>query len=139
MYYDKAAKQGDADALSKTAACYEHGVGVTQSYQEARRRYVLASAKGCAPAAEHLTNLDEKIEAVCPLLGKRVILVGTSREDLNGRAGTAASFDHAGGRYVVELDGTDGASEDKKEKLKIKPGNLAIKADRHRKGKKGKK
>ena len=122
-----------------TGRYYELGIAVTQSYQEARRRYVLASAKGFAPATERLTILDEKIEAECPLLGKRVILVGTSREDLNGRAGTAASFDHAGGRYVVELDGTDGASEDKKEKLKIKPGNLAIKADRHGEGKKGKK
>ena len=47
-------------------------------------------------------------------------VTGTSREDLNGRTGTAPSFDHARRRYVVELDGN---SETQKHKLK--PENLA--------------
>ena len=58
----------------------------------------------------------------CPLLGKRVVVVGTSREDLNGRAGVAATFDHARGRYVVELDSSQGENE--KERVKLKPENL---------------
>ena len=63
-----------------------------------------------------------------------MVITGTSREDLNGRAGVAASFDHARGRYVVELD--KGGGEKKKEQLKIKPENLRTKTGR-KQGKKG--
>ena len=49
-------------------------------------------------------RLNEKIHIECPLLGKRVLITGTSREDLNGKTGVATSFDHARGRYVVALD-----------------------------------
>ena len=84
--------------------CYEHGEGVTKDYQEARRLLALASAQGLAKATEDLNLLDQKIRTECPLLGKRVSITGTSPEDLNGRTGVATSFDHAGGRYVVELD-----------------------------------
>ena len=101
-------------ALRNVGAYHEHGVGVTQSYQEARRFYALASAEG----VDKLKRLEEKIRAECPFLGKQVVITGTSREDLNGRTGTATSFDHARGRYVVELDGEI-------EKLKLKPENLA--------------
>ena len=72
-----------------------------------------------------MTLLDQKIRAECPLLGKRVVITGTSREDLNGRAGVATSFDHARDRYVVELDGDD-AGEKEKEMMKVKPGNLVL-------------
>ena len=104
--------------------CYENGEGgwVTQDYQEARRLYALASSQGLAQATQDLNLLDQKIRAKCPLLGQRVVITGTSREDMNGRAGVATSFDHARGRYVVELDSKEGEKE--KERLKLKPQNL---------------
>ena len=117
--------------------CYEYGRGVTKNYREARRLYALASAQGDALATQNMKTLDEKIRTECPLLGTRVVITGTSREDLNGRAGVAATFDHARGRYVVELDRREG--ENSKEQLKLKPGNLMpekIKPGR-KQGKKG--
>ena len=102
--------------------CYENGNGVTKNYREARRLYALASAQGHATATQHMSRLDEKIRTECPLLGTRVVITGTSREDLNGRAGVAATFDHARGRYVVELDRRGGGNA--KEQLKLKPENL---------------
>ena len=108
--------------------CYEHGEGVTQDYQEARRLYALASSQGLAEATEYLSLLDQKIRTECPLLGQRVVITGSSREDLNGRAGVATSFDHARGRYVVELDSKEGEKE--KERLKLKPQNLITKMAR---------
>ena len=103
--------------------CLENGLGATKSYAEARRLYERALARGHAQAAENLKRLEEKIHTECPLLGKRVSITGTSREDLNGRTGVATSFDHAGGRYVVELD-SEGKSE--RAKLRIKPVNLVV-------------
>ena len=56
--------------------------------------------------------INEKIRTECPLLGKQVVITGTSREDLNGKTGVAASFDHAQGRYVVVyMDKKGGKSE----------------------------
>ena len=52
------------------------------------------------------------------------MIIGTNRYDLNGRVGAATSFDHARGRYTVELDA--GADESEIGKRKVKPGNLAI-------------
>lgn len=103
-------------------ACHVNGHGTTKNYAEARHLYERALALGYTPAAERLNNLDEKIRSECPLLGKRVSITGTSREDLNSRTGEVTSFDHAGGRYVVELD-----SKRKSEpaKVRIKPVNLA--------------
>ena len=63
-------------------------------------------------------RLNEKIRTECPLLGKRVVITGTSREDLNGKTGVTASFDHARGRYVVALD-QQGSRE-----VAFKPQNL---------------
>ena len=103
--------------------CYAHGKGVTQDYQEARRLFALASSQGFAQATEGLNLLDQKIRTECPLLGKRVSITGTSREDLNGRTGVATSFDHAGGRYVVELD-SEGKSKSELAKLRLKPVHL---------------
>ena len=77
----------------------------------------MASAKG----VNDLNRLEEKIRTECPFLGKQVVITGTSREDLNGRTGTAASFDHARGRYVVELDGNG-----ENQKHKLKPESLAL-------------
>ena len=110
---------------------YEHGHSVAKDYLEARRLYKLASAQGCAPVTDDLNQLDERIRTECPLLGKRVRITGTSREDMNGRAGVATSFDHVGGRYVVELDD---AGEKEREKLRLKSGNLVL-AGRKGKGK----
>ena len=111
--------------------CHEFGLGAAKDYQEARRFYALASAQGDSQATAKLNLLDEKTCAECPLLGKRVVITGTSREDLNGRTGMATSFGHAGDRYVVELDENAGKME--KGNLKLKPRNLALMG---RKGKK---
>jgi len=54
-----------------------------------------------------------------PLCGRRVVIHGTSRGDLNGCSGVAEGFDAASGRYVVKMDGKTG-----KKLLKIKPTNL---------------
>ena len=104
---------------------HENGHGTTKSYAEARHLYERASAQGHSRAAQYLKRLDEKIRTECPLLGKRVSITGTSREDLNGRTGVATSFDHAGGRYVVELD-SEGKGKSEPAKLRIKPVNLAV-------------
>ena len=61
-----------------------------------------------SPAHEALKRINEKIRTECPLLGKKVVITGTSREDLNGKAGVATSFDHARGRYAVALDKQEG-------------------------------
>ena len=90
---------------------------------EAQRFYKLASAQGYAQATHNLNRLDEKIRTECPLLGKRVVITGTSREDLNGRAGKATSFDHDRDRYVVELDDDTDATQGKG-KVRLKPGPL---------------
>ena len=53
-----------------------------------------------------------------PLLGRRVVINGlVAKPELNGRAGTAVSFDDDKGRYLVELDDTSSS-------LMIKPCNL---------------
>ena len=88
----------------------------------------MASSQGLAEATESLNLLDQEIRTECPLLGQRVVITGTSREDMNGRAGVATSFDHARGRYVVELDSKEGEKE--KEQLKLKPQNLSTKLAR---------
>ena len=113
---------------------YEHGLGVVQDYHRARQLYALASAQGNVPATAELKLLNEKIRTECPLLGKRVQITGTSREELNGRAGVAGSFDHVRSRYVVELEGK-GNSRNANAKIKVKPENL-IQAGSKRKGKK---
>ena len=103
--------------------CHENGLGTTKSYADARRLYERALAQGHAQAAEYLKRLDEEIRTECPLLGKRVSITGTSREDLNGQTGVATSFDHAGGRYVVELD-SEGKGKSEPAKLRLKPVHL---------------
>ena len=77
----------------------------------------MASSQGLAQATQFLNQLDQKIQTKCPLLGQRVVITGTSREDLNGRTGVATCFDHARGRYVVELDSKEGEKEKEKERL----------------------
>ena len=59
---------------------------------------------------------------LCPLLETRVTITGTSREDLNGTCGWAASYDHEVARYVVNLDGGTLS-------LKLKPGNLVAEGE----------
>ena len=113
--------------------CHEFGAGGVKDYLEARRFYALASAQGLVQATERLNLLAEEIRTECPLLGKRVMITGTSRKDLNGRAGMATSFDHDSDRYIVDLD--DDAGENRKAKLKFKPGNLVlVPGKKHRNG-----
>ena len=99
----RAVLRGDMNAQCILAMCHEKCRGVAKDYLEARRLYTLSSAQGLP--TELLTQLEEKIRAECPLLGKRVMITGTSREDLNGRVGMARSYDEANGRYVVRLCG----------------------------------
>ena len=97
----------------------------------------MASSQEHSNATKSLNLLDQKIRTECPLLGQRVVITGTSREDLNGRAGVATSFDHARGRYVVELDSKEGETE--KELLKLKPPNLSTEIPSTKQAKKGRK
>jgi hypothetical protein len=53
------------------------------------------------------------------LLGRRVVIIGlVEKPELNGRKGTALSFDDDKGRYLVELDQSSAS-------LMIKPCNLS--------------
>ena len=83
-------------------------------------------AQGFNDATAHLHRLEEKISVECPLLEKRVQIVGTSRDDLNGRTGVASEFDHARGRYVVDLGRRGGRGGSRNEKVKVKPENLKV-------------
>ena len=74
---------------------------------------MLAEAKtGLPHPTGFIDTINEKIRTECPLLGKRVVITGTRREDLNGQAGVAANivaasafeWNHARDRYVVVLD-----------------------------------
>ena len=120
----RAASTGDMRAQFMLAQLHEHGQGVPKDYLEARRLLTLSSAQGYPRATDHLARLEEKIRTECPLLGTRVRITGTSREDMNGRVGMARSFDYARDRYVVEVDCNSGENE--KGKLKLKPGNLVL-------------
>ena len=128
--YKQSAAQGNVIAQHNLAACYANGQGVTQDYQEARRLFALALKRGNTAATEDLKRIDEKIRGeiirkLSPLVGKRVVITGTSREDLNGRVGQALSFDGAKGRYVVRLEAEGGGEGPT---LKVKPGNLKLAA-----------
>ena len=107
-------------AHNNLAVLHLDGWGVTKSYKEARRLFGLALAKGYGPATQNLKVLDDLIRTECPLLGKRIIITGTSREDLNGKVGVATDFDHAKGRYVVAWGGRGNTSR----VLKVLPENL---------------
>ena len=117
------APRWDPDGQKMLAMCYEDGVGVNKDYKEARRLFALAAKRGVPEAIEGLKRIDELIQTECPLLGKRVIITGTSREDLNGKAGVTVSFDYARGRYVVEF-GAGKKKKGVKTQLSLKPGNL---------------
>ena len=79
-----------------------------------------AAKHGVPEAIQGLKRIDEKIRTECPLVGKRVVVFGTSREDLNGKAGVVDSFDHARGRYVVSVGELS---------IKLKPGNVRLKGN----------
>ena len=88
--------------------CYEFGQGVAQCYKEARRLFALSLKLGETSSNEDLKRIDEKIRAeiirkLSPLVGKRAVITGTSREDLNARVGLVLSFDGSKGRYVVRV------------------------------------
>ena len=99
----------------------KHGWWAAEGYIWAFYDTALFTKQAVPEAIEGLKRVDEKIRAgiirkLSPLVGKRVVITGTSREDLNGRAGLARSFDQSKARYVVRLeDGLD---------LKVKPADL---------------
>ena len=124
--YKQSAAQGEPFGECNLAQLLEFGDGVTQNYKEARRLFAKSAKHGLPEAIEGLKRVDEKIRAdivrkLSPLVGKRVVVTGTSREDLNDRVGLALSFDESKGRYVVRLEEEGG---DKGPTLKVKPGNL---------------
>ena len=98
--FKQGAQAGDVNGMFMLAQMYEYGQGVPQSYKEARRLYELTVAREHKYAPPFLDQIQEKIRAQCPLLGKRVVIVGTSREDLNGQSEVATDFDHEQKRYV---------------------------------------
>ena len=60
----------------------------------------VAQEKGHIEVVKLLRKMQE-----APMLGRRVIIVGlVAKPELNGRTGTALSFDDHKGRYSVELD-----------------------------------
>ena len=71
-----------------------------------------------APAYARVATLIRNNKQETPLLGSRVVINGlVAKPELNGRTGTAVSFDDDKGRYSVELDDTSSS-------LMIKPCNL---------------
>ena len=101
------------EALDNLGLCHARGHGVTENYLEARRLFVLAETKTRLPhPTGFIDTINEKIRTECPLLGKRVVITGTSREGLNGHAGVVENIvaaraferDHTRDRYVVKLD-----------------------------------
>ena len=82
------------------------GLGVAKNpshLRKARVLFALAAAQEDTNGAKALAQVDRRIRIECPLLGKQVVIAGTSREDLNGMTGAATSFDHDQGRYMVVL------------------------------------
>ena len=121
--YKQSAAQGHPTAHNNLGIRFLYdGKGVTKNYKEARRLFVLALEQGYTYARKGLDVTDDLIRTECPLLGKRVVITGTSRADLNGKVGVATDFDHAKGRYVVAW----GGKGEKSQVMKIKPGNLRL-------------
>ena len=77
---------------------------MARNYLQAQRLYTLAAKQGNELANRNLDRLNDIIRTECPLIGQRVAITGTSRRQLNNKAGVATSFDHARGRYVVTPD-----------------------------------
>ena len=92
------------------ACLHAEGLGVPKNLKKARDLCTLAAEQGDASGIKGLEMANRQIQHECPLLGKRVVITGTSREDLNGKTGVATSFDHARGRYVVAF-GKQGKKE----------------------------
>jgi len=81
-----------------------------------KQRYaVTVRLVGCSE--QELLVQIKNLRAVRGLEGQRVVLVGLSREELNGREGVCGMLDDVRGRYAVRLDG-DSAD------VNVKPQNL---------------
>ena len=107
--FKKGAAQGNTNALANIGICHELCLGgATKDYVEARKYYERAGANG----VEHLDRLTKRIRSEIPVLGKRVIIIDTNRDELDGRLGMATSFKHAPEQLVVRwtADGTGTAS-----------------------------
>lgn len=77
----------------------------------------LAGDNSCGASACDLSDRPWPDSSPGALVGKRVTVVRTGRQDLNGRAGLALSFDERGARYHVQLERWD-------ETVAVKPANL---------------
>jgi ankyrin repeat protein len=107
-------------------AAYEGHAAVTKQLLAVRCNVDVKDANGrTAPeAAEHqghtaIATLIRSKKQEIPLLRRRVLTHGlVAKPELNGRTGTAVSFDDDTGRYSVELDETSSS-------FMIKPCNLS--------------
>ena len=92
-----------------------------EEVDEAMHAFLTGRFRRVEVRPEDLTDILEGAEppSMGGLVGKRVIIFGTSRADLNGQKGSASTFDAAKGRYGVLLDKTG-------KSFAIKPENLQI-------------
>lgn len=56
-YYRLAADQGDPTAQCNLANCYENGIGIAGSLEEAKKWYRVANAQGNSRAVERLSMM----------------------------------------------------------------------------------
>ena len=102
------------DELERPMKLYE---SEDEDEAELARALRLSVADCDGDTTVNLSHIDDASAA--PLLGKRVVACGLSRDDVNGLCGTALSFEPATGRYAVYLGKGNKAS-----KYSLKPTNL---------------
>mmetsp|Transcript_25649 Transcript_25649/g.59817 ORF Transcript_25649/g.59817 Transcript_25649/m.59817 type:complete len:585 (-) Transcript_25649:918-2672(-) len=99
---------GHSDAYTTLLTCYMNGIGVSQSWGQAKTMYDAAAKHGHTVRIPFMSQL----ESVCPLLHRSVVLVGLPTE-LGGRRGTTVDFAcpiadgvcmPEDGQYTVVLD-----------------------------------
>ena len=85
-WYAKSALTGDANGQNNLGACYEHGLGCTQSYAKAAKWYRLAAAQGLAYASSNLGYLYLRGHGV-PGRTSRLRSAGSSRRSRRATSG----------------------------------------------------
>ena len=112
-WFEKAAAQDEPSAVDSLGTIYFEGKDVTPSWRRAREYYQRAIELGDSRTVESMQNLTTSIQAVAPLMDRRVEVHGLIRADMNGKRGVANDFHPMGGptgdrttwRYTVKLDG----------------------------------
>ena len=93
--------------------------GVVTSLNHAARRYVVSIRPAEGSRSRSSFQL-KALNLMVDLTGKRVVIHGTSRDDMNGRLGMATTFDAKSGRYAVRVD-SDGEGRT----FRLKPANVS--------------